>query len=169
MSKTIETTNGEKIIVDDEDFDGLMQKSWHVGGGGLYALHTEYVNPKKNRELLMHRLILGAKKGEVVDHINHNGLDNRRENLRITTQRFNTANQRGWKKRKGSETKHKGVFYRHDDGSRERTRKYQAMIMHMGKCISGGYYLTENEAAIAYNNWALWLWGAHACLNKVAK
>lgn len=76
-----------QAIIDDEDYQLVSQYKWYpVTTRGLTYAHI--IHPTR----YMHRLILGATKGQYVDHINRNGLDNRRENLRITSQGVNIAN-----------------------------------------------------------------------------
>ena len=73
--KTIRLTKGYSAIVDDEDFEYLNQFDWQLGSQNnndlLYAIRTDRSEGKK-RTVRMHREILGAKKGEFVDHIDGN-------------------------------------------------------------------------------------------------
>lgn len=96
MSREIVTTHGT-IIVDDEDFALVSRYRWTVsrrthGVGYAYA-HSHRENGKAVR-VAMHRLLLGARAGEWVDHVNGNGLDNRRCNIRICTPSQNAMNRR---------------------------------------------------------------------------
>ena len=119
----------------------------------LYVLG--YIEGKQVR---LHRLITNAKKGEVVDHINGNPLDNRRENLRITTQEFNTKNAT---KKNSATSKYKGVF-RH---KRKGYIRWKAQIQ-VNKHKRGlGYFLDEEAAAKAYDIAAKELFGQFAKLN----
>jgi hypothetical protein len=93
--------------------------------------------------LRMHRLILGASPGEIVDHINGDPLDNRRENLRITTSLVN--NQNAKKRRDGLTSKHKGVHFC------KVSKRWKAQIQIDKKKISLGSYRSEIEAATVYN------------------
>jgi len=83
------SSNGTPIEVDEADFDWLNQRQWST-----FTTHdlTYARDDKPSPAVYIHRLIVGAVKGEYVDHINRNGLDNRRENLRIVSQGVNIAN-----------------------------------------------------------------------------
>lgn len=79
-------------IIDDEDYQLVIQYSWHLlTSCGITYAYTRH--PTR----YMHRLILGATKGEYVDHINRNGLDNRRQNIRIASAGVNGANSKMYK------------------------------------------------------------------------
>lgn len=107
--KQIRLSKGLYTIVSPEDFEFLDSFSWCASHESRatkwYAIRFE--NKKKVR---MHRLIAERVFGEipegyVVDHINHNSLDNRRENLEVITQSENMKRSPGWKKRKESNAK----------------------------------------------------------------
>lgn len=154
--KTIKLTKGYEAIVDDELFDWLNQWKWNVRdcGVGRYAQRTR---PSDHTNLQMHRVILGAKPGEIVDHINGNGLDNRRCNLRLCSQAENTRNR---KKSQLSRSKFKGVLWS------ESHQKWRARIAAGNRRVHLGWFLTEIEAARAYNYAALRLHGQFAKLNE---
>jgi hypothetical protein len=95
----------------------------------------------------MHRQIMGAKEGQEIDHINGNGLDNRRENLRIVTRSQNLANRPAFK---SSKSGYKGVR-KNKNGT--------------GKMIYGLQFDAPEEAARAYDRCALMFFGEHAQLN----
>lgn len=80
--KKIKITQGKFSIVDDIDFEWLNKFNWHLHSDG-YAY--SWMGSKKNKKSLMHRLILHSIKGQIVDHINMNRLDNQRSNLRLCT------------------------------------------------------------------------------------
>jgi hypothetical protein len=105
----------------------------------------------------MHRQILDAAEGKFVDHINHNGLDNRRANLRIVTKE-----QNNWNKRKyfgNYSSRYKGVSRPKNCG------KWRAKIFYKGKGIFMGYFDDEESAAKAYDAKARELFGEYAALN----
>lgn len=89
-------SHGQVAIVDASDLPVLAAFRWYATWSP--RLRQFYVSTRLNLEdgkqttLYMHRLITGAPKGKVVDHINHDTLDNRRSNLRVGTQLDNMAN-----------------------------------------------------------------------------
>jgi hypothetical protein len=89
--KLISLSQGKHAMVDDEDYDFLMQWKWYariaVGGYASYAV--AYDKRSKSCSLLMHRLIMKTPKGLVVDHLDFNGLNNQKYNLRNCTQKEN--------------------------------------------------------------------------------
>jgi hypothetical protein len=105
----------------------------------------------------MHREVVDAKPGDIVDHINHDRLDNRRSNLRICTHSQNCANGEGL--RSHNSAGYKGVYAVRD--------KWRAQIRVNGRCHHLGYFVTKREAAIAYNEAAVRLFGPFASLNVI--
>ena len=99
MKETMEIplTRGQVAIIDAEDFEWLSQFQWHAhwnhSSKHYYArTYTDEIVSYGRKLESMHRLIMKAKPWEIVDHINGNGLDNRKENLRIVTKRENAIN-----------------------------------------------------------------------------
>lgn len=94
MSKIIYAKNGEAIIVDDEDSRWLTLHKWHINSKG-YAICGVY-NPitKKTEKYRMHRMIIQAPKGQLVDHKDRNKLNNQRSNLRFATRTENMFNSK---------------------------------------------------------------------------
>jgi len=84
-------TNGT-VQIDEQDLSLISGRSWHVGSTG-YAVWRGVKDGKK-QTIRMHRLITNAPVGLIVDHINHDPLDNRRSNLRVCTQSENQRNRR---------------------------------------------------------------------------
>jgi hypothetical protein len=93
--RKIKLTQGKVALVDNEDFNGLNKYKWYAQKGGL---HTYYAGRKtllpngKQVAIYMHREILGTPQTLLSDHINGNGLDNQRNNLRVVTARQNRQN-----------------------------------------------------------------------------
>lgn len=147
----IPLTQGKVAIVDDEDYETLIQFTWsaHRSRNCWYA-RTRI----QGMQFGMHELVLGEK---YVDHINRNGLDNRRENLRFCT---NSQNQMNKGKQSGSYySRYKGVT-RHRSG-------WMVRIQVNGKRIQVGYFKVEEDAAVAYNMAALKYHGEFARLNAI--
>lgn len=88
-------TKGQVSVVDDEDFERLSQYKWSAlkTKGGFYAVR-QWRTPGKQNFVYMHRAIMDCPVGMEVDHINHNGLDNRKENLRVCTHETNLQNMK---------------------------------------------------------------------------
>lgn len=142
------------ILLDPEDAHLLARGEWYVTSGG-YVRRNFSENCERKYELL-HRLVVGAKRGEIVDHVNGDKLDNRRGNLRICTHVENTQN-RGPSKTNSSGFK--GVWFD------PRRKKFRANVRAQNKKHSLGSFDTADEAAQAYNAAALRLHGEFARLN----
>ena len=160
--KQIQLTSGQFAIVDDADYDWLNQYRWYVNkncSGGFYAYRKIYCkNTKKQHSMAMHREILGLKKGDPqqTDHINHNTLDNRRDNIRICTPQQNHFNR---KSDSNSSSKFKGVsWYRQKE-------KWSVQIFVNGRLWHLGYWNIEEVAALRYDMVAIREFGEFAYLN----
>jgi len=152
MTKSIPLTRGKFALVDDDDYEYLNQWKWHLKKG--YALRSKNDKPR----IIMHRLIMNTPLGMETDHINHNKLDNRKENLRICT---NNENHYNLKMRKNNSTGYKGVCLK------RKTNKYFAQICHNYKDIHLGYFASPMDAAKAYNEAAIKYYGKFANLNII--
>ena len=151
--KRIPLTQGKFAIVDNEDFEWLNQWKWFAkkGYSTFYAVRNISQSPYLIR---MHRQILGLTKGDgkETDHINHNGLDNRQDNLRLCT---HTQQQQNRQPQKVS-SKFKGVGYH------KKSEKWMARITYLSKRIYLGLFDTEKEAAKSYNKISNKLFGEFA-------
>ena len=156
MREVVLHNSSLRAIIDDEDYELVSQHKWYAlkGHNTMYA---EASHPNSGGKVLMHRLIL--KPGELhVDHIDNNGLNNQRSNLRFATTSQNQMNAR---KQLDTTSKYKGVHYC------KREKRWQARIAINGlPRRSLGYFSTEVEAAQAYNLAASKLFGEYAKLNK---
>lgn len=143
--KQIPLTKGQFALVDDADFDFLMQWKWHVyrGHDGLLYAHrnSEYGANGKRTHIMMHRVINATPEGMDTDHINGNGLDNRRSNLRTASRAENMWNRRP---NKGGSSPFKGVYWH------AQHRKWVASIQVNKKRKHIGLFTTQEEAATAY-------------------
>ena len=138
--KIINLTKGYSTKVDDSDFEILNQYKWcaSVGRNGyVYAISRI----KHGGKIIMHRLLLKPNCKEVVDHIDGDTLDNRRENLRIATRRQNKWNS----KKIYASSGFRGVQQTNDHCNRWRAR-----IKIDNKWINLGSFESAEEAAIAY-------------------
>lgn len=132
-----ETTPCTIALVDDE-FAHLAHYSWlrRFVDGRIYAERTK-------DSVLMHRVILGLARGDglKVDHINGDGLDNRRANLRLATTAQNAQNQGA---RRASTSKHRGVSW-----SKTRQRWVAQATLNGRQHHLGRYHIEEEAAAAA--------------------
>ena len=97
MTKKIRLTKGKFTTVDDEDYEFLSEFNWCITGSGKkeYAITRMGIkNGYDGKNVTMHRIILNPPEGMCVDHIDGDGLNNRRSNLRICTQAENVRNRR---------------------------------------------------------------------------
>lgn len=133
---------GKFAIVDIEDYEKLKNISWHIRRRGLnfYA-----VSRPVGGMILMHRLILKAPKGMGIDHINRNGLDNRKCNLRFADQGLNSRNSRTQRPQFKS-SQYRGVSWRPDK------KKWRACITMKKKSYHLGYFKDELEASRRYES-----------------
>lgn len=137
------TNNGFRFVIDQEDEYLVDQYSWNAVKKKLD--HTYYLMSTDASHVLLHRLITGAKGKVEVDHKNGNGLDNRKQNLRIATRLQNARNRRKTHVVGGRKVTsvYKGVMWRGG--------KWVATIWYEGKSRHLGVYTDEIEAAIAYD------------------
>jgi len=154
--KRILLNKGLSTIVDDKDYAELVQYNWHV----IMIDRIQYAERKEGKKnIRIHRQIMNPTKTNVVDHINGNGLDNRRSNLRICTPNQNRCNVHAKDSTKTSI--YLGVCWD------KRDEIWKAQIQKNGKKINLGNYKAEREAAIAYNLAARVLFGKFANINKI--
>lgn len=154
----IPLTRGYVALIDEEDYLIVKTYKWHVNISGKkkYAMHLfKHKDDDKFHHYLMHRLIINAPLGKYVDHINGDGLDNRKCNLRLCTNADNQHNQRSIR----GLSKYKGVCWDKYNG------KWKAAIKCKDKNYNLGAYKDEIEAALAYDRAALRLYGEFAYTN----
>lgn len=152
--KKIFLSQGKFALVDNRDFNWLNQWRWHYLSVG-YAARRVYPGRKY---IYMHRLIMGESDHDrEIDHINRNGLDNRRSNLRVVNRSFNMANT-GLRSTNTSGAK--GVYW---DKSRD---KWTAEITVNYKKKYLGRFNDKNDAALAYDVAAKRYFGQSAFLNS---
>lgn len=158
--RKIELTQGKYALVDDEDFERINKCKWcaHRHGNGWRATRGIRKANGKQRTQYMHRIIISVPNGLEIDHRNHNGLDNRKSNLRVCTHAENLQNQQQQKPRQGT-SKFKGVNWHNA------RNKWRAYIKSNDKFIHLGVFDNEIDAAKAYDKKAKELFGEYAYLN----
>ena len=151
--RPIPLTQGKFAIVDSADYYRLVKFNWHAAPG----IRTFYANKKMAQtNINMHRFIMDAPRHLVVDHIDHDGLNNRRSNLRLCTNAQNACNMRPYR---GVSSRYKGVSWS------KKKKKWEAGIKRDQKRHLLGFFENEIEAARAYDKKAVELHGEFACLN----
>jgi len=146
--KRIPLTQGKFAIVDDEDYDFLMQWKWYAhrqADGIWYACRMRSRKKGKRTLIYMHREIAGPDQKKQVHHKDTDGLDNRKEQLQSVTSGLHHYT---YKKRKNTLSRYKGVWY---IKTGTRIKRWVARIRIQGKCLYLGYFHTETEAAQAYD------------------
>lgn len=155
----IPLSRGVFAVIDEADLHLVSGIKWHAqpvhrASGGFYAVNGRGgAKPTQFGRRYMHRVIMGASEHQIVDHINGDGLDNRRSNLRICDASTNCVNRQYV----GS-TGHRGV-------ERTASGKYRAKITFHGRVIRSGLCLTAHAAAIEYDILAAEYFGSAARLN----
>lgn len=153
--KEIPLTQGKVAIIDDADYEAVSKYIWYADIRTKKRAENCYARTGRNSHtIMMHRLITGAPKGMDVDHINRNGLDNRRSNLRVCSRSNNNANTGPQRNNKFG---YKGVW--------AKKNKYRSCIHANNKTIHLGYFDTPEEAARAYDAKAKEIFGEFALLN----
>lgn len=150
-------TGGHAILVDPEDYQRLSQYKWYVlhSGRRSYAIRNAVIDGK-HTTVSMHREILGFPKDRQIDHINRNGLDNRRENLRVVGPTENCINRDYSRRNKSG---YRGVSWYEPLG------KWRAKVTTNNKSRHLGYFADLEEAARAYDQAAIAHHGPLAQLN----
>lgn len=155
--KKIILNYGKYALVDDDVYESVVAlgKWWCA-----FRDNNTYARNKNN--IYMHRFILKVEGSQnYVDHKNRNGLDNRRENLRVTNVYNNFLNHRGNPNKKGRSSKFKGVVKAKD------CVRWRVYIGLNNKTIYLGSFKKETDAALKYNEKAKELFGEYAYLNEI--
>ena len=154
--QTIPLTQGGKAIVDDEDYEMLSTWKWRLGtfSNGYAIANSKRLLHGNTKTVYMHRIIMQPEKGKQVDHINGESLDNRKSNLRFSTQQQNIVNSRKTKGR----SKYKGVNPTPEG-------RWFAVAHKDGERFYLGRFDCEKDAAKAYDKKLIELYGEFACIN----
>lgn len=138
--KTIELYHGQLALVDDADYEQLAKRKWHLSSNGyvITTMHFYEDGKRMTRQPSMHRILMEAKPGQEIDHINRDKLDNRRSNLRFCSRVENLLNT---KVRVDNRSGYKGVRWKTDK------KMWLAEIGYSGKTLFLGHF-AEIESAI---------------------
>jgi hypothetical protein len=150
--KEIKLSQGKVALVDDEDYDYLNQWKWHTvfkSNNRMYAAHKSGIH-----STFMHRVIMNTPSNKITDHIDHNGLNNQRSNLRVCTVAQNQMNKKPY-----GVSKYLGVAFVKG--------KFRSQIRGGGKYRYLGVFNDEKQAALAYNEAAKKYHGEFANLNII--
>jgi hypothetical protein len=165
----LQTNNGYFYEIDEEDAEIVGLYNWYGwksrrrNSNGEIKFHSAYIvanhyHDNTNTRIFMHRVIMNVPNGIEIDHVNGDGLDNRKINLRLCSRGQNNKNV---SKRIDNRSGFKGVKWH------KQFKKWHARIKNNGKRYSLGLYETKTEAAIAYNKAASTLHGDFARLNTI--
>ena len=152
MTKILSLLRGQTTRVDDSDYPYLAQFRWRLNSAG-YAIRSEQRGGRVF-VVCLHRQLLGARRGQVVDHIDHDKLNNTRANLRIITQQENLRYRRCFGNNRSG---FKGVTRQH--GKWHPRITVDSQILHLG------FWGDPETAARVYDAAALQLFGDYALLN----
>lgn len=150
-------TRGKLAVVDNADVMYLQQWKWHAIRGRVtdYAVRKE----RDGSTIYMHRQLAAAAGGQQVDHIDHDGLNNQRANLRVCSHTENRWNHHGPNRKVGRSSKFQGVSWNSKHG------RWYAFIKEGGRAKYLGHFGSELEAARAYDRAAKASRGEFASLN----
>lgn len=149
--------SNKTVLIDANDYNVFREYSWHAS---TCKKSTYVLSNHSKPALRLHRLLMNCPEGMVVDHINGNGLDNRRKNLRICTVAENNRNKKP-ERLETNTSKYKGVYWRPE------RKKWIARLWHNNKKIQFGSFVKEIDAALAYNAGAKRVFGEFAWLNPI--
>lgn len=163
--KKIKLTQNKFALIDNEDYRLISKYKWCAVNNHNYTYYALSgcwnKQTKKVKQIRMHRLIMGITDPKIqIDHINGNGLDNRKKNLRVCNNSQNHMNQ---EKRKFCSSRFKGVYWY------KLLNKWRARIYMNGKSKDLGHFDNEIEAAKVYNEAAIRYFGEFAKLNVIKR
>lgn len=158
MPTTISLNWGLVAIVDDADAESVRRFNWNAVPGR--STHYAMAVSRAGKLIAMHRMLMGFPYGKIVDHKDHDGLNNQRSNLRLATHQQNTRHSQ--KIRTPTSSRFKGVHL-----ARKTGKKPWRALINIGRkqIIRLGYFETEELAARAYDIQAAIHFGEFAVLN----
>lgn len=134
-----------EVLIDDADYPLVSAYTWCINQYGYVSAHDPvfWKEHKKKKSILLHRLLLNITERSIfTDHINHNKLDNRRENIRAVSR---TTNNRNKKRRKFTySSKYQGVYL-------TPSGKWHCRVGHGTSATYSGPFVSEEQAALMYN------------------
>ena len=154
MTHSIPLRNGVSTSLDDEDYARAKDFRWHKTANGYVA--GTVVEGGVRRRVYLHRWLLDAQPGQLVDHLDGNPLNNRRTNLRLATRSQNQANRR---RNRTSRSRYKGVTWHQGQ------QRWMARLQVNGRRITIGYFADPLQAAYEYDAFARAYFGEYARLN----
>lgn len=163
--KEIQLSQGQSALVDDEDYDFLIQWKWHARKAKVKGKEYSYYARRNvwdgatNHTILMHREILCPANDEWIDHKDRNGLNNQRKNLRFCNRFTNAFNQETSNQK--TKSKYRGVT------QNKGCKSFVATLVYKGKRFYLGSYSSAKEAALAWNEAAIRYYGEFARLNII--
>jgi hypothetical protein len=165
IMREIKLTQNKVTLVDDSNFEYLNQFKWYAlrSNNTYYAVRNIRLKNGKQTMVLMHRLIMNTPKRKLTDHKDRNGLNNQNDNLRVCTNSQNAIN----KSTKRGTSQFRGVYLLKIKSPKKTYQYWMARITYNNNNIYLGYYKTEQDAAIVYNQKAIELFGNFAVLNNV--
>lgn len=146
------------IFIDGEDFDKIKDYKWHISNQHNH-MYVTCKSIQSSNKIYMHRLIMGSPVNKIVDHINGNGLDNRKVNLRVCSIKENVRNS--YKIKINCFSIYKGVSFC------KKSNKWYSYITSDYKKYHLGCFNSEIEAAKAYDKAALYHFGEFSNLNII--
>jgi len=156
--KYLPLNKGLYALLDDDDFFRIRQRGWHAVKKYQITYVRRTVGKRGQQKCVyLHHEVLGVISGKHIDHINGDGLDNRKENLRITSPSHNQANRKN--KNKNNTSGFRGVTFS------KRDQIWIAQIMVNRRCLCVGRFDSAIEAAKARDAAALKIFGDCAVLN----
>lgn len=135
--------SGKSVLVDAEDYHLVSCYAWHITGDGYVQSYLRGSGRKNQKSMLLHRFLLWAGSDEIVDHINHDLLDNRRANLRIVDASTNQFNRKG--AQSNSQSGIRNVTF---VPSRNKPSSWRVIVDYKGYHLEK-WFKTREKAAIA--------------------
>jgi hypothetical protein len=159
--KLLQLNKGLYAKVDDEDYEELLKYNWRAKkDGNVYYVSTGGYYKGKNNVKILHRYIMNAPKGCMVDHVDGDGLNCQRHNMRLCNNQQNQFNQR-IKTTNNKSSIYKGVV------SLRTCNSHQAFIRINKVKVYLGSFKTPEAAAVCYNNAAIEHFGEFARINNI--